>query len=108
MKLTIAETSPPASGKVTDPLSDPNHPAGFTLPTAVTSLDPRTGARSTAKVTWNPVDPTSHATPGIFTVLGTAALTNPGSGKGAPMTAVKATVDVTRPRTTSTAPRARR
>lgn len=29
VKLTIAEMSPPSSGTVTDPLSDPNHPVGF-------------------------------------------------------------------------------
>ncbi|WP_165945296.1 hypothetical protein [Micromonospora sp. KC723] len=30
VKLTIAEMSPPSSGRVTDALSDPNHPVGFT------------------------------------------------------------------------------
>lgn len=29
VKLNIAEMSPPSSGTVTDPLSDPNHPVGF-------------------------------------------------------------------------------
>lgn len=53
------------------------------------------GARSTVKVTWNAINPTSYATPGTFTVSGTANLTNPSSGKGTTMTAMKATVDVT-------------
>jgi arabinogalactan endo-1,4-beta-galactosidase len=173
VKLNIAEMSPPSSGSVTDPLSDPNHPVGFTysvqsqgddtmaamktindipnnagtgvwpwagtnvfgtgsgangtlrasfkvwndafarnvveshvfaatrarvaptLPATVTSLDLRTGLRSTVKVTWGPINPTDYATPGTFTVNGTANPTDPGSGKGTTMTAVKATVDVT-------------
>ncbi|WP_117208577.1 glycosyl hydrolase 53 family protein [Allorhizocola rhizosphaerae] len=173
VKLNIAEMSPPSSGRVTDPLSDPNHPVGFTytvqsqgddtmaamktindipnnagtgvwpwagtnvfatgsgangtlrasfkvwndafaknvveshvfaatrarvaptLPTTVTSLDLRTGVRSTVRVTWSAINPASYATPGTFTVSGTATITNLGSGKGKAMTAVKATVEVT-------------
>ncbi|WP_086664564.1 glycosyl hydrolase 53 family protein [Lentzea kentuckyensis] len=173
VKLNIAEMSPPSSGKVTDPLSDPNHPVGFTytvqsqgddtmaamktindvpnnagtgvwpwagtnvfgtgsgangtlrasfkvwhdafaknvveshvfaatrvrvaptLPTTVTSLDLRSGVRSTVKVTWNAINPASYATPGTFTVSGTANVPGGGSGKGKAMTAVKATVEVT-------------
>jgi arabinogalactan endo-1,4-beta-galactosidase len=30
VKLNIAEMSPPSSGTITDPLSNPNHPVGFT------------------------------------------------------------------------------
>jgi arabinogalactan endo-1,4-beta-galactosidase len=173
VKLNIAEMSPPSSGRVTDPLSDPNHPVGFTytvqsqgndtmaamktindipnnagtgvwpwagtnvfgtgsgangtlrasfkvwndafaknvveshvfattrarvaptLPTTVTSLDLRTGVRSTVRVTWSAINPASYATPGTFTVNGTANVTNLGGGKGTTMTAVKATVEVT-------------
>lgn len=173
VQLNIAEMSPRSSGTVTDPLSDPNHPVGFTytvqsqgddtmnvmkvindipnnvgtgvwpwagtnvfgtgfgangtlrasfkvwndafaknvveshvfaathagmapkLPTTVASLDLQTGARSDIGVTWDPIDPANYASPGTFTVHGTANVTVPESGRGVAMTAVTATVGVT-------------
>lgn len=173
VKLNIAEMSPRSSGTLTDPLSDPNHPVGFTytvqsqgddtmnimkvindipndagtgvwpwagtsvfgtgfgangtlrasfkvwndafaknvvesqvyaatragvaprLPTTVHSLDLATGATSDVGVTWDPIDPSSYASGGTFTVHGTANVTVPDTGRGIAMTAVTATVDVT-------------
>ncbi|HZC72591.1 MAG TPA: glycosyl hydrolase 53 family protein [Jatrophihabitans sp.] len=172
VKFNIAEMSPRSSGTLTDPLSDPNHPVGFTytvqsqgddtmdvmklindipnnagtgvwpwagtnvfgtgfgangtlrasfkvwndafaknvveshvyaatpagvapdLPATVHSLDLQSGAMSDVNVSWDPVDPASYASPGSFTVHGSANVTVPGTGRGIAMTAVTATVDV--------------
>ncbi|WP_256370690.1 Ig-like domain-containing protein [Micromonospora sp. KC723] len=83
-RTSLRATSLPRRGRVAP-----------TLPTTVRSLDLRTGVCSTVKVTWSAINPESYATPGTFTVNGTANVTSLGSGKAATMTAVKATVEVT-------------